>query len=110
MSTILTTEPLPLTTDDDGVVRVANTRVTLDMIVAAFHDGLTAEEIAEPYPALRLGEIHAVIGYYLCHQADVDAYLADREHRASQVRQENERRFAPVGVRARLLARQNRQG
>lgn len=110
MSTVLAAEPLPLTADTDGVVRVANTRVTLDTIVAAFQDGLTAEEIAEQYPSLRLGEVYAVIGYYLCHQADVDAYLAARERRANEVRQENERRFDPVGVRSRLLARQMQRG
>lgn len=109
MSILLTSEPLPLAVDADGVVRVAKTRVTLDTIVAAFQDGLTAEEIAEQYPSLRLGEVYAVIGYYLCHQADVDAYLAAREHRADEVREENERRFSPAGVRSRLLARQTRQ-
>lgn len=107
---VLTSEPLPLAADASGVVRVANTRVTLDTVVAAFRDGLTSEEIAEQYPSLRLGEVYAVIGYYLCHQADVDAYLAARERRANEVRQENEKRFNPVGVRSRLLARQTRQG
>jgi uncharacterized protein (DUF433 family) len=110
MSLVLAAEPLPLVTDADGVVRVANTRVTLDTIVAAFQDGLTAEEIAAQYPSLGLGEVYAVIGYYLCHQAEVDAYLAAREQRAKDVRQENERRFNPVGVRSRLLARQTRHG
>jgi uncharacterized protein (DUF433 family) len=110
MSMELTAEPLPLVADADGVVRVGKTRVTLDTIVAAFQDGLTAEEIAQQYPSLRLGEVYAVIGYYLCHQADVDAYLAAREGRANEVREENERRFNPVGVRSRLLARQTRQG
>ena len=47
MSLVLTAEPLPLVADADGVVRVAKTRVTLDTIVAAFNDGLTAEEVSE---------------------------------------------------------------
>ena len=103
---VLTSEPLPLVADVDGVVRVAKTRVTLDTVVAAFQDGLTAEEIAEQYPTLPLGQIYAVIGYYLDHQVEVDAYLAAREGRANAVRQANERLFTPMGVRARLLARQ----
>lgn len=107
---VLTADPLPLAADTDGVIRVAKTRVTLDTIVAAFQEGLTAEEIAEQYSSLRLGDVYAVIGYYLCHQADVNAYLAAREQRANEVRHENESRFDPVGVRSRLLARQVRRG
>ena len=110
MSLVLTAEPLPLVADADGVVRVAKTRVTLDTIVAAFNDGLTAEEVSEQYPSLQLGEVYAVIGYYLCHQAEVHAYLEARTRDADDVRQENERRFSPVGVRSRLVARRKGQG
>ena len=109
MSLALTAEPPPLVADSAGVVRVAGTRVTLDTVVAAFHDGATAEEIAEQYPSLQLSDIYAVIGYYLRRQADVDDYLAARECRANEVRQENETRFSPVGVRSRLLARRPAQ-
>ena len=104
MSTGLTAEPLIMDADADGVMRVANTRVTLDTIVAAFQDGLAAEEIAQQYPSLRLGEVYAAIGYYLCNQADVDAYLAARQRDANGVREENEKKFSPIGVRSRLLA------
>jgi Protein of unknown function (DUF433) len=47
-------EPVPVATDVDGVVRVGGTRVTLDTIVAAFHDGATPEEIAQQYPSFIL--------------------------------------------------------
>jgi hypothetical protein len=36
---------------------------------------------------------------------EVDEYIHQQEIHATQVRQENEARFDPVGVRARLLAR-----
>lgn len=106
MSMVLTADPLPLVADAQGVVRVARTRVTLDTVVAAFQDGLTAEEIAEQYPSLPLSQVYAVIAYYLDHQVEVDSYLATRERRAQEVRQANERLFSPVGMRSRLLARQ----
>lgn len=109
MSIVLTAEPLPLVADADGVVRVAKTRVTLDTVVAAFQDGLTAEEIAEQNPSLPLGQVYGVIGYYLCHQSVLDEYLAARERRAAEVRQANERLFNPEGVRSRLLARHARR-
>jgi uncharacterized protein (DUF433 family) len=110
MSPIPVAEPLSLSVDADGVVRVAKTRVTLDTVVLAYHDGLTAEAIAEQYPSLELGEVYAAIGYYLCHHEEVDAYLAARERQADTVREENERRFEPTGVRTRLLARRSPQG
>ena len=45
-------EAVPLQADEDGVVRVGKTRVTLDTVVAAFSDGATAEEIVQQYPIL----------------------------------------------------------
>ena len=107
MSLILTAEAPPLVTDSAGVVRVAGTRVTLDTIVGAFHDGATADEIAEQYPSLQLSDVYAVIGYYLRRMADVDEYLAARKRFSEEVRRENESRFSPVGLRSRLLARRS---
>ncbi len=100
-----TTPTLPLETDADGVVRVSRTRVTLDTLVAAFAEGATAEEIAQQYPSVPLADIYSVIGYYLGRRAEVEAYLQDRHQQAIQVRQQNEARSDPVGIRERLLGR-----
>jgi len=105
MTLILEAEVVPLMTDSDGVARVAGTRVTLDTVVNAFHDGLTAEEVVEQYPSLELGAVYAVIGYYLRHQAEVDAYLASRAEQRDEVRRENERRWPSAGIRTRLVGR-----
>jgi uncharacterized protein (DUF433 family) len=98
-------QPIPLRTDTDGVIRVAGTRVTLDTIAYAFEHGATAEEIAQQYPTLPLAEVYSVLGYMLHHQAEVAAYLAGRAETRSAVREQNERQFDPQGIRARLLAR-----
>lgn len=108
MTLSITAVPPPLKVNADGVVRVGETRVTLDTVVQAFGDGATAEEIAQQYPSVRLADIYAVIGYYLQHQADVEAYLRQQRQEAEEVRRENEARFDPSGVRARLLARRRR--
>lgn len=105
MSLVIVETPIPLKTDVDGVVRVGNSRVTLDTVIAAFTDGATAEEIAAQYPTLSLADVYAVIGYYLQQRADVDAYLSQRRQLATEVRQRNEARFDPQGIRDRLLAR-----
>jgi len=98
-------ERIPIETGADGVVRVGGTRITLDTVAAAFDAGATAEEIAQQYPSLALADIYSVIAYYLRHQSDVRVYLAQRQRQSAQVREENERRFDPAGVRDRLLAR-----
>jgi uncharacterized protein (DUF433 family) len=107
MSLLMNAESVPLVTDADGVVRIGSTRVTLDTLVAAFWDGMTAEGIVEQYPSLHLAEVYSIIGYYLRHQAEVDAYLRNRQNLADEVRRENEARCHSVGVRDRLLARRS---
>jgi uncharacterized protein (DUF433 family) len=98
-------EPVPLTRDSDGAIRVAGTRVTLDTVAYAFEEGATAEEIVQHYPSLPLADIYSVIGYLLRHQGPVRDYLRERAARSLAIRQENERRFDPTGFRSRLLAR-----
>jgi uncharacterized protein (DUF433 family) len=110
MTMVLTAEAPPLAADAAGVFRVGKSRVTLDTVVGAFRDGATAEEIAEQYPAVSLGEVYATIAYYLAHAAEVDDYLRMRQQRSADVRRANERLFDPTGIRARLMARQAGQG
>ena len=98
---------IPIETDADGVIRVGGTRVTLDTLVAAFSEGATAEEIVQQYPSLELGDVYAVIGYYLHNRAEVEQYLERRREEALRVCGENEARFDPEGIRDRLLARRN---
>jgi len=104
-------ETVPLRTDDEGVVRIGKTRITLDVVISAFHQGATPEEIVYRYPTLDLADVYAVLAYYLRRQEEVERYLANRRRKAEQVREENERRFPPEGIRRRLLARSsNREG
>ena len=105
MAFMIETASIPLEMDTDGVVRVGGTRVTLDTVVAAFEEGATAEEIVQQYPSLHLADVYAVIGYYLRRRQEVEAYLRERQQKANEVRQQNESRFDPHGVRDRLLAR-----
>lgn len=98
----------PVQMDEDDVLRVGKTRVTLDTIVAAFHEGVSAEEIAQQYPSLPLSDIYAAIGYYLQNRRQVEAYLSERKRQAEEVRNVNEAKFNTQGLRERLLARQSK--
>ena len=106
MAALTTTEIIPLETDEDGVIRVSQTRVTLDTIVTAFKEGATAEEIAQQYPTVPLADVYYVIGYYLHRKDEVEAYLGKREKEADDLQNQMEARFNPVGIRERLTAKQ----
>jgi uncharacterized protein (DUF433 family) len=97
----------PLDTDEQGVVRVAGTRVTLDSVLIGFRNGETAEEIALAFPVLSLADVYATITYYLRHREDVDAYLAEQEEAAAEAKDEAERYFDTSALRSRLLARRS---
>lgn len=100
-------DEIPLETNAGGVVVIAGTRVSLDLIVEAFTAGATAEEISHQYPTVPLADVYAAITYYLRHRDEVDAYLEQRHRARSRVRAEAERRFDPQGIRDRLIARRS---
>jgi uncharacterized protein (DUF433 family) len=105
-----TPKVIPLAVDADGIMRIGRTRVTLDTVIAAFIDGATAEEIVQQYASLDLADVYSVIGYYLRHTAEVEAYLQKRGVQRDAALRQNEARFDPHGVRERLLARRAGHG
>lgn len=103
----LQTEAPPLRRDETGALRVGHSRVLLELVIHAFQDGATPETIAQRYPTATLADIYAVIAYYLRHRQEIDAYLAEREQRAQDVRQRIESHQGDLAdLRSRLIARQ----
>ena len=107
---VLEPDPVPLDIDEDGVARVGGTRVTLDTVIGSFERGASAEEVALRYSALRLADVYSVIGYYLHHKAEIDAYLNRERALDEQARKDDEVRYNLVGIRERLLARRAASG
>ena len=100
---------VPLRTNENGVVRVGRSRVRLETVVFAFNEGCTAEEIISRYPSLKLGEVYAVIAYYLDHRADVDGYMNEREEQREKMRLEIQAQPDYQAFRERLLKRKVEQ-
>jgi len=99
-------DPLPLVeSEDDRVIRVAGTRVTLDTLIGAFKRGATPEEIAQDFSAVSLADVYAVITYYLRHRSEVNEYLERRASEHAELRREIEGRPEYQEFRERLLAR-----
>ncbi len=105
MSLSLQTKPVPLTTDEGDVLRVGDTRVSLDTVIFAFQQGSTPEEIVADYSTLELPDVYAVIAYYLQNQTEVEAYLQRRQAQRDEGRRTMETRFPQAGLRERLMAR-----
>lgn len=82
---VLQTEKPPLTKDSSGGLRIGDSRVLLEMVVGAFEMGSTPETIVQQYPTATLADVYSVIGYYLRHKDEVEAYLAEREAQADTV-------------------------
>jgi uncharacterized protein (DUF433 family) len=80
-------ETAPIMIDKDGAARVGGTRVLLDVIVEAFLNGDTPEQIFESYDAVTLADVYGVITYYLNHREEVDSYMQQREEEAEAFRQ-----------------------
>jgi uncharacterized protein (DUF433 family) len=99
------TDPPRLSESEDGVVRIAGTRIPLERVIRAFLAGSTPEQILQDYDVLAIEDVYAVVNYYLHHRGDVDRYLANAEQEAAKTRDAIERTWDPAGIRARLLAK-----
>jgi uncharacterized protein (DUF433 family) len=111
MTTIETTQTVPLRLTPDGTIRLASTRVSLDSVVHHYRLGATAEQIAQKFPALDLADIYAALTYYLTHVDEVEDYLRREEVAGDEVqaRLEADPQYQnrSANMRSRLLARKN---
>src|SRR5947209_2268120 len=92
----------PLRVDEGGAVRVGNTRISLDLVVEQYENGMTPEAMVRAYDTLVLADVHAVIAYYFRHRDEVRAYLKRREGEAAALRAKVETEHPRV-TRAELL-------
>lgn len=100
----------PFRWDEAGGIRIGSSRVTLDSILASYHNGSTPEEIAIQFSVLRLEDIYSTIAYYLNHRQEIDSYLEQRDQQAQQLRQQLTQKHNLVDLRQRLLARHQSKG
>ena len=94
----------PLRGDEDGVLRVGDSRVTLETVLHAYEAGHPPEEIVRKFPSLRIEDVYETIGYCLRHRAEVEAYLAAGGRQAEEIRRRVEARCPPEKMAERIRA------
>jgi len=97
----------PIYTDENGRMRVSGTRVLIDLVVYAYHQGKTPEQIVQMYPTLTLERVYSAIGYYLRQQDTIDAYIQRMDEEAERIQREVEADYPRKVTRDELLARLN---
>jgi uncharacterized protein (DUF433 family) len=106
MITLPAAVEVPLREDKDGAIRVGETRVLLEVIIAAYLQGDTPEQIASNFDVLKLEAVYAVITYYLTHRDEVDDYMEQVDLAGEEIRRQLEAlpSYKPL-TREMLLAR-----
>jgi uncharacterized protein (DUF433 family) len=79
--------PVPLRENQYGVIRVGDSRVSLDTVLYRYKQGDSPETIVENFPTLKLVDVYEVIAYYLAHQFEIDEYLAETERHEEELRE-----------------------
>jgi uncharacterized protein (DUF433 family) len=102
----LRADPLPLRIDEGGAVRVGSSRVSLDLIVGQYENGMALEDMVRAYDTLCLSDVYAAIAYYLRHRDEVDVYLKRRKEQAQALQSKIEAEHPRIG-RNELLERRS---
>jgi uncharacterized protein (DUF433 family) len=103
-------EPVPIRVDENGRLRVGDTRVLFDLVIYSYRLGNTPETITQQYPSLSLDEVYLALGYYLRHLEEIDDYLRQQEAEAETFRREYETQHPAKLTRVVLLARLKAKG
>ncbi len=90
-------------TDEHGVMRLGETRIMLDSIVASYLAGDSPESIQQQYPSASLEAVYGAITYYLASREEVDQYLSRQRDLWRKAREHAEAAGSPVVMRLRQL-------
>lgn len=103
-------DPVALRVDESGTIRVASTRITLDVLLGYLLNGVKPEQIVSDdwYPTLTLADVYGILAYYHRHRDELDKYLKARCEEADR-RQQSLETANPsfAAVKARLLAKRD---
>ena len=95
---------VPLRREVDGTLRVGSSGVLLQTVVRAYLQGANPEYIARGmYTTLDMADVYSVIGYYLRHREEVDAYCEELDKDAEEARKRIQAAQGPPRVTREVL-------
>jgi len=97
-------ETLPLEIDSHGRYRISGTRIGLEVVLQAYRQGKSPEQIVEDFSRLTLACVYQVLGYCLRHPDEIETYLCRIDEEERQLLAAHPE-WQPEGLRARLEAR-----
>ena len=62
-----------------GLIRIDGTRITVHRVATPYKQGQTAEDIAQTYPHLALGQVYAALAYYHANRDEIESELASAD-------------------------------
>lgn len=101
----LTADPPPLTRWEGGSIRINGTRMRFNVIITAYKQGRSPEQLTHSFPALSLANAYAVVAYYLSHREAVDAWLTKLDAETEEMVRQAEETWPTDGTRERIKAR-----
>ncbi|MGD9100000.1 MAG: DUF433 domain-containing protein [Anaerolineae bacterium] len=85
-------------------IRVKGSRIGIESVLYEYiYREQSPRAIATHFPTLTLEQIYATILYYLHHNEEINAYMADWLEYGRRMREEQERNPPPVVLRLRAL-------
>jgi len=96
--------------DESGVAWItgANTKV-IEVALDKIAYGWSPEEMHRQHPHLSMAQIHAALGYYYEHQAELDAEIERQYQEVEALRAQQTNPFTRQELEARLRARNERR-
>jgi uncharacterized protein (DUF433 family) len=96
---------------ENGGVRIAGSRVSLDSVVYMYLEGRDAEEIVHQFPVLTLEQVHGALAFYMGNQEAVEEHLRQQKERWEALRLRSEAENEPLRdrLRASMAARKAAQ-
>jgi uncharacterized protein (DUF433 family) len=95
--------PVPLREEPAGTYRIGTSRVTLDVMMSAYKNGSTPEQIVEDFDSLKLSDVYHVIAYYHQNKEAVEAYLEEGERQAEMWQKKIEKEYPNTVLREKLV-------
>lgn len=96
---------LPVHVEVNGAARIGDTRVTLEVILTAFEQGETPEQIVHAYPSLQLGDVCTLYAYYCRNKALFCQYLEQSRAQEQAIRQKIEAKYSTETIPQKIRQR-----